>query len=132
MHTNRRGAASRTRPKTVRVFHFADWIFDDTGPWAVRSFVNKYIAGMLHMKNIRELKFTASFVDAEHRNSIATLGSLEELSFIRCTFLQGPGDVELEKRVRALTCSHSLLSQNSTSPSGPWIRDCKCTSLSRH
>jgi hypothetical protein len=54
---------------------------------------------MLHMKNIRELKFTASFVDKKHWNAIATLGSLEELSFDSCTFLQGPADVEPGTRV---------------------------------
>ena len=86
--------------KTVRVCHFTDWELDDTGSWAVRLFVNKYLAGMLHMQNIRKLTFTASFVDAEHWNAIATLGSLEELSFDSCQFLRGPADVEPEKRVR--------------------------------
>ena len=85
--------------KAVRVCHFTNWKLDDTGSWAVRLFVNKYIAGMLHMRNICELKFTASFVDAEHWNAIATLGSLEELSFEGCTFLQVPADVEPDKKV---------------------------------
>ena len=65
--------------ETVKVCHFKDWELEDTPPWAVRLFANKYIVGMLHMKNIREIQFTASFVDAKHWNAIATLGSLEEL-----------------------------------------------------
>ena len=115
------------------------------------------------MKNIREIQFTVSFVDATHWNAIATLGSLEELSFKWCTFLQDPADVEPEKRVMVkvstfgwldatdftnllrpwmfatyalspwmssfsntgtLIGSPRLLSRSSTSPSGPWVRDC--------
>ncbi|KAG8215882.1 hypothetical protein J3R82DRAFT_7847 [Butyriboletus roseoflavus] len=56
--------------------------------------------GMLHMKNIRELKFSESFVDAEHWRVIAALESLEDLSFDSCEFLQGPLDVEPEERVK--------------------------------
>jgi hypothetical protein len=85
--------------KTVRVCHFMDGELDDMGSGAVQLFANKYTAGMLRMKNIRELKFTSSFVDTKHWDAIATLGSLEELSFDSCTFLKGPADVEPEKRV---------------------------------
>ena len=72
--------------KTVRVCHFTDWNsgLGDPGSWAL--FSDKYIVGMLHMKNIRELKFTASYVDAEHWKVITVLGSLEELSFDPCRF----------------------------------------------
>ena len=103
--------------KTVRVCYFTNWKLDDTGSWAVRLrlFADKYIAGMSHMRNIRELKFWESFVDAKHWNAIAALESLEELSFDWCTFLQGPADVEAEKRakfkvscLRVVNC-HSLL-----------------------
>ncbi|KAF8550789.1 hypothetical protein OG21DRAFT_1513572 [Imleria badia] len=87
--------------KTVRVCHFTHWnSFDDAGAWAVRLFAKKYIHGMSHMKNIHELKFTNSFVDAEHWSAIATLGSLEELSFDLCFFMDGPADVEPEKRAK--------------------------------
>ena len=88
--------------KTVRVCYFAGLYsgLDGTGSWVTRSFTNKCIAGMLHIKNLRELKFTASFVDAGDWDAIATLGSLEELSFDSCDFLSGAVDVELEKRVR--------------------------------
>ena len=57
------------------------------------------------MKNIRELKFTIWFVDAEYWNVISTLGSLEGLSFNWCKFLQGPADVEPKKRVRVKVSS---------------------------
>jgi hypothetical protein len=70
------------------------------GSWAIRLFVKKYIAGMLHMTNSRDLKFSESFVDVEHWNAVATLGSLEELAFYSCKFLQGPANVEPEKRVK--------------------------------
>lgn len=86
--------------KVVRVCHFADWRLDGEGSWAVRTFARKYISGMLHMENIRELRFTDSFVDIEHWDAIATLPSLEKLSFLSCLFLQGPADVEPEKRVK--------------------------------
>lgn len=88
--------------KRVRVCDFTNWKLDSdvAGSWAVRLFVKKYIAGMSHMKNIRELKFSASFVDAEHWSVIATLESLEELSFESCRFLQDLADVEPETRVK--------------------------------
>jgi hypothetical protein len=85
--------------KAVKVCNFRDWELDDIPPWAARLFANKYIAGMLHMENIRQIKFTSSFVDTKHWNAIATLESLEEPPFNWCTFLQGPADVEPEKRV---------------------------------
>ena len=103
--------------KTVRVFQFTDWKLDGAGSWAAlfRPFADKYIAAMLHMKNIRELKFRNSIVDVEHWNSIRTLESLEELSFDLCTFRRGPADVEAEKRAKfKVSClwvvnCHSLL-----------------------
>ena len=52
------------------------------------------------MINIRQLEFYKSFVDTEHWNVIATLGSLEELSFDWCNFLDGPADVEPDERVK--------------------------------
>ena len=90
---------ARAIAKKVKACHFTDWKLDDTPPWAVRLFANKWI---LHMQNMRELQFTNGFVDAERCNVIATLGSLEELSFERCTFpsLHDPADVEPEKGVR--------------------------------
>ena len=88
--------------KTVRVCYFTNWKLDDTGSWAdrPRPFADKYIAGMLHMKNIRELKFWNSFVDAEHWNAISTLESLKELSFDFCGFRQDLADVEAEKSTK--------------------------------
>ncbi|KAH0835742.1 hypothetical protein J3R83DRAFT_9567 [Lanmaoa asiatica] len=86
--------------KRVRICHFTNWDLDDTGSWAVRLFTKKYTAGVLHMENIRELNFSASFVDAEHWSAIATLESLEKLSFDSCRFLQGPADVASEKRIK--------------------------------
>lgn len=87
--------------KAVRVCHFTNWnVCDHAGAWAVRLFAKKYIAGVSHMKNIRELKFFDSFVDAEHWNAIAILESLEDLSFDFCSFTQGPADVEPEKWVK--------------------------------
>ena len=59
--------------------------------------VRRYLAGMLHMKNIRKLKFSNSFVGAEHWSVIATLESLEELFFSWCTFLQDPADAGRSK-----------------------------------
>ena len=52
------------------------------------------------MRNIRELAFFRSFVDAEHWDAIVALPSLEELSFHLCQFLKGPADLEPAKRVR--------------------------------
>lgn len=53
-----------------------------------------YLPGVLHMKNIRELRFSVNSMDAAHWNAITTLESLEELSFNEYEFLQGPADVE--------------------------------------
>ena len=86
--------------KVVKVCRFKHWKLDEAGSWAVRLFATKYIAGMLHMTNIRELEFTDSFVDEEHWNAASALPSLEKLSFIFCKFFRGPADVELEKRVK--------------------------------
>ena len=106
--------------KTVRVCQFTDWKLDDAGSWAVlfREFADKYIAAILHMKNIRELKFRNSFVDAEHWNAITTLESLEELSFDWCTFRQGLADFDAEKsakvkvsRLRVVNCDSMILYQ---------------------
>ena len=106
--------------KTVRVCYFTNWKLDDTGSWAdrPRPFADKYIAGMLHIKNIRELKFWNSFVDAEHWNAISTLESLKELSFDFCGFRQDLADVEAEKstkvkvsRLRVVDCDSLLLHQ---------------------
>ena len=80
--------------KAVRECHFKHW---KTGSWEIRR---SYIAGMLHMTNIRELKFFNSFVNAEHWNAIATLLSLEKLTFTCCRFLQHPAGVEPEKRAK--------------------------------
>jgi hypothetical protein len=100
VHTNRREAASRTRPcQGSESLQFQGLGTRRYTPMGSRLFANKYIAGMLHMKNIRQIKFTSSFVDTKHWDAIATLESLEELSFNWCTFLQGPADVEPEKRV---------------------------------
>ena len=63
MHTNCREAPlALALAKTMRVCHFTDWRLDD-----------KYVALMLHMQNLRELKFIMSVVDAIHWNVIATL-----------------------------------------------------------
>ena len=86
--------------KTVKACRFTDWTLDDTGSWAVRLFAKKYIDGMSHMINIRKLEFSNSFVDTDHWNAIATLASLEELSFNRCDFLGGPADVEPDEWVK--------------------------------
>ncbi|KAI9574387.1 hypothetical protein HD554DRAFT_28753 [Boletus coccyginus] len=83
----------------VTMCHFTNWQLDDTGSWAVRLFANKYIAAMSHMRNIRELGFFQSSVDAEHWDVIATLPLLEKLEFHSCRFLKGPADLEPEKRV---------------------------------
>ena len=106
--------------KTVRGCQFTDWKLDGAGSWAVlfREFADKYIAAILHMKNIRELKFRNSFVDAEHWNAITTLESLEELSFDWCTFRQGLADFDAEKsakvkvsRLRVVNCDSMILYQ---------------------
>ncbi|KAF8550788.1 hypothetical protein OG21DRAFT_1487492 [Imleria badia] len=86
--------------KTVRVCHFTNWRPDDTSSCALQLFDKKCISGMLHMKNIRQLKFFHSFVDTEHWSAIASLSLLEELLFHCCRFLQGPSDVEPEKKLK--------------------------------
>ena len=67
------------------------------------------------MKNIRELEFLNSFVGTEHWSVIATLESLEELSFDVCKFLEGPADIEPEgkpkvrvSRLRVADCTGLL------------------------
>jgi hypothetical protein len=102
VHTNCREAASCTRPcQDSEICHFTSWQLRDTSLWVVPLFFKTYITGMSHMKNIRELRFTLCFVGAEHWNVIATLESLEELSFNCCTFPQGPAKVKPMKRVVA-------------------------------
>ena len=69
--------------KMVRVCHFTDW------DW--RSCKGRWPAELTaRMRNIRELKFSNSALDYDHWFAIKTLGSLDELSFNRCTFLRGP------------------------------------------
>ena len=79
--------------KTVRVCHFVNWTHDEA--------LDGWSYWMLHMKNIREIKFKYSYVDKTYWNAIATLESLEELSFDSCKFhwqvLPSPPDVESEK-----------------------------------
>ena len=84
--------------KRVKTCHFTHW--DNDQGWAVRPFVEKYLSGMVHMTNICQLKFSDSFVDKEHWDAIATLQSLQDLSFDWCKFLRGPADAEPEKRVK--------------------------------
>ena len=72
--------------------------------WRLKEWpiVEMYIAAMLHMTNIRELEFVNSFVGVEHWDAIATLESLEKLTFYGCNFphWQGPADVGPKKRIK--------------------------------
>jgi hypothetical protein len=115
--------------KSVRVCHFTYWELHDTCSWVAPLFFKTYIAGMSHMKNIRELRFIHCFVDAEHWNAIATLESLEELTFDGCTFPRGPANVEPEKRVMVklsrfwvVNCDGPLLQQLVTAIDAPYLR----------
>ncbi|KIK92894.1 hypothetical protein PAXRUDRAFT_829551 [Paxillus rubicundulus Ve08.2h10] len=58
------------------------------------------ISGMARMENIRKLEFFRSSVKKLHWDVIATLESLEELSFIHCNFVDGPADVVPGKRLK--------------------------------
>jgi hypothetical protein len=118
-----------TLAKTVRFCYFMSWQLRDTSSWVVPLFFKTYITGMSHVKNIRELRFTLCFVGAEHWNVIATLESLEELSFNCCTFPQGPAKAEPVKRVVAklsrlwvVGCHGPLLQQLVTAIDAQYLR----------
>ena len=90
--------------KTVKACCFTCWTLNELlSSWALRLFEKKKkksIHGMSQMINIRQLEFFKSFMDTEHWNVIATLGSREELSFDWCNFLDSPTDVEPDERVK--------------------------------
>ncbi|KAF9233048.1 hypothetical protein BU15DRAFT_80519 [Melanogaster broomeanus] len=58
------------------------------------------LTGMAHMKNIRELKITASNVKMAHWDVIATLESLQKLCFEHCFFWDNPADLYPDKKVK--------------------------------
>lgn len=79
---------------------------------------------MLHMTNIRELKFVNSFVDAEHWNAMATLPSLEKLLFFFCQFLQSPAEKRAEVKVShlQLPCDNSEVRQPLAAINAQYLR----------
>ncbi|KAF9220650.1 hypothetical protein BS17DRAFT_786902 [Gyrodon lividus] len=84
----------------VKVCHITDWQLGDEGSWAVQMFSQRYVAGMAHMKNIRELMFFRSFVKQGHWDVITTLESLEKLGFDSCNFLDGPAHLGPDQRFK--------------------------------
>ena len=88
--------------ETVRECRFIHWRLDHDKDlaWAVRLFAHKHIAAMAHMKHIRRLAFSDSFIESEHWKVISALESLQDLMFNGCQFLQGPADAEPDKRIK--------------------------------
>ncbi|KAF9220648.1 hypothetical protein BS17DRAFT_810556 [Gyrodon lividus] len=81
----------------VKVCHITHW---EVYPLASCELSQMYTTGMAHMKNIRELKFIRSFINQGHWDVITVLESLEELSFDTCSFLDGPADLDPDKRAK--------------------------------
>jgi hypothetical protein len=81
----------------VKVCHFTGFGNFNESVWAV--YRGLYNSGMPHMKNLRELKFSRSIVKKVHWDAVATLESLEILDFSVCTFVDGPADVDPDKRL---------------------------------
>ncbi|KIJ19319.1 hypothetical protein PAXINDRAFT_7813 [Paxillus involutus ATCC 200175] len=84
----------------VKICHFTDWKDANESWCTVHTLSQLCISGMAHMKNIRKLQFFRSFVKKAHWDAITTLGSLEELVFTRCNFVDGPADVDPGKRLK--------------------------------
>jgi len=84
----------------VKVCRFTDFLDAGAGSWGVQMFSKLYISSMAHMKNIRKLYFLQSSVENEHWDVITNLGSLQELSFTLCNFVDGFADVDHGKRLK--------------------------------
>jgi hypothetical protein len=78
----------------VKVCRFTNWKHDN------EALSQLYVSRMAHMKNIRELHFTQSFVKKTHWDVIATMESLEKLNFVLCRSVDSPAYVDLGKRLK--------------------------------
>ncbi|KIJ19180.1 hypothetical protein PAXINDRAFT_8531 [Paxillus involutus ATCC 200175] len=80
----------------VKVCRFEDWKLFSEGSRAAQAL---YISGISHMKNIRELSFSQNTMKNAHWDMIASVQSLEDLTFTYCQFVDSPADVDPGKRL---------------------------------
>ncbi|KAF9230674.1 hypothetical protein BU15DRAFT_83331 [Melanogaster broomeanus] len=86
----------------VKCCYLTNWpLASDAWP-ELRTLSRINLTGMARMKNIRELRISASNVKMVHWDVIAALESLQELCFECCVFWDDPADLDLDKKVKVL------------------------------